>query len=362
MAEPRPAPGRLARTPFPSPGTVSPCPGADAHAALLGSLAGRIDEVLRPLVPADRPVALLDSPLTPNVGDSMIWLGALSYLASRGIRPCYTCDLRTFSPGTLRRRIGGGTILLSGGGNFGDLYPPHQEFREAVVARFPGNRIVQLPQSIFFQSPEALTGARQVLDRHPDLTLLTRDASSLALAGRSFRAPSLLCPDISFALGAQSRPCPPSHPVVWLARRDKEAREPLAPAPAGVLRVDWVEDDATLLVRSHRRLTRILSHHSGLRAPLGDALARASDAVARARVERGSRLLSSGRVVITSRLHGHVLCMLLGIRHIMLDNSYGKVRGAYETWTHASPLAELALSQADALARAAALTAAAREA
>ena len=57
------------------------------------------------------------------------------------------------------------------------------------------------------------------------------------------------------------------------------------------------------------------------------------DAVARARVARGCRLLSSGRVVITDRLHAHILSLLLGIPHAVLDNTYGKLRRFLDAWT-----------------------------
>jgi pyruvyl transferase EpsO len=57
------------------------------------------------------------------------------------------------------------------------------------------------------------------------------------------------------------------------------------------------------------------------------------DAAAGARVARGCRLLSSGRVVITDRLHAHLLCLLLGIPHGVLDNTYGKLARFLDTWT-----------------------------
>jgi exopolysaccharide biosynthesis predicted pyruvyltransferase EpsI len=44
-------------------------------------------------------------------------------------------------------------------------------------------------------------------------------------------------------------------------------------------------------------------------------------------------LLSSGRVVITDRLHAHLLCLLAGIPHAVLDNSYGKLGGFLDRWT-----------------------------
>ena len=325
----------------------------DPHAALLAALARTIEEVLTPLVPVDRPVALLDFPRVPNVGDSVIWLGARAFLARRGIRPCYTCSHRSYSAAALASRIGDGTILLSGGGNFGDLYPPHQQLREAVVERFPRNRVVQLPQTIHFESCEPLERARRVFDRHPDLTLLVRDAPSLALARERFQARSSLCPDMAFALRPQPRPVAPSHPVVWLARTDKEA--PAAAhldPPPGVLRVDWLHDDDTAMLRLNRRLGRVLRRMPGLRGPLQGPLSLTYGPLARERMRRGSRTLSAGRVVVTNRLHAHILCLLLGIPHIVLDNSYGKVRAVFEAWTHASPLVEWGVNEADALSRA----------
>ena len=50
-------------------------------------------------------------------------------------------------------------------------------------------------------------------------------------------------------------------------------------------------------------------------------------------VARGRALLSQGRVVLTDRLHGHILCVLLDIPHVLLDNSHGKVSNFHVRWT-----------------------------
>jgi pyruvyl transferase EpsO len=78
------------------------------------------------------------------------------------------------------------------------------------------------------------------------------------------------------------------------------------------------------------------------------------EGMARQRLSRGCQLLSSGRGVITDRLHGHILCVLLGIPHILLDNSYGKVRGCYKTWTHPCNFARWCDTPQEAMALAAA--------
>jgi exopolysaccharide biosynthesis predicted pyruvyltransferase EpsI len=46
----------------------------------------------------------------------------------------------------------------------------------------------------------------------------------------------------------------------------------------------------------------------------------------------GIDLVSQYKFVISTRLHGHILCLLLGIPSIIVDNSYGKNKRFYDTW------------------------------
>lgn len=41
-----------------------------------------------------------------------------------------------------------------------------------------------------------------------------------------------------------------------------------------------------------------------------------------------------GRLVVTDRLHAHVLAGLMGVPHIVVDNSYGKVAAIHGEYTH----------------------------
>ena len=72
-------------------------------------------------------------------------------------------------------------------------------------------------------------------------------------------------------------------------------------------------------------------------------------------MERGLRALSRGRVAVSDRLHGHILCELLGIPHVMFPDRYGKVRAFHESWTAASELATWADGPSEALAAASVL-------
>ncbi len=44
------------------------------------------------------------------------------------------------------------------------------------------------------------------------------------------------------------------------------------------------------------------------------------------------------RLIITNRLHGHILCILMGIPHIFLPGAYYKNEAFYESWTYSIPL------------------------
>lgn len=324
-------------------------------ADLIEDLRQTLITTVAPLMRGARRVALVDFPNYHNVGDSALWLGALRLLEACGIeRPVYVCDRGSYDSESLERRLGGdGMIVLSGGGNFGDVWEAHQNLRERVIRDFPHRRILQLPQSIHFESPERLARASAVLDAHPDLTLLVRDARSLAIARGAFRAPAILCPDLALALGRLTRPVRATRPIVWLSRRDREkAPGPVPVPPPGLKPIDWPRTPRTPSAILNRRLSKRLARSPRRYAWLLDVFESSCRRVARQRLDRACRLLASGRVVVTDRLHTHILCLLLDIPHYIADNSYGKVRGLHEAWTHASTRTVLCAGEADALQQA----------
>src|SRR3546814_16383188 len=50
------------------------------------------------------------------------------------------------------------------------------------------------------------------------------------------------------------------------------------------------------------------------------------------RLRRGISMLSQGRVIVTDRLHAHILSLLLDIPQVVLDNMYGKVSAFAAQW------------------------------
>jgi exopolysaccharide biosynthesis predicted pyruvyltransferase EpsI len=317
-----------------------------------GALRWNIAEVMKPILPYGTKCALLDFPNHGNVGDSAIWLGEKAYLESVGASVVYASDRASYSKVRLKKRLRGGVVLLHGGGNLGDLWLPAQRFREQVIADFPDRPIIQLPQTIHFQERKNLDRARSVFNSHSQLTLLVRDRPSLEFARNEFRAPSYLCPDMAFMLGDLRRPASGCK-IVLLARTDKESAGYSWPVHGpDLIQADWRSDPRSMIFRANNFLTRQGERKTPILGALAGSLSYAYDAFARHRLVRGCKLLGQGQVVVTDRLHGHILSLLLGIPHILLDNSYGKVRSFYETWTKDCGTAVWATSLERALAAA----------
>lgn len=334
---------------FRSPSTAPPSPGSprgafdrlpETRAEHLQSLRERADAVYDAVLPRHGPFALLDFPNHRNCGDSAIWLGERVMLRRRGARIAYTCWTQNYSERVLRTTMPRGTVLLNGGGNFGSLWPIHHDLRLQVLETLRDYKVVQLPQSLHFDPSDRETFDRtaRAVARHPDFTLLVRDRNSLAI-GERLGARTILCPDAAHYLDLP-RLAAPRLDCFVLARQDKEAtcslaREDLAELCTSVERADWLDEPSMppLLQRLEVPMFRGAFHRPRVWQRLFQPLQlRYFDALAEQRVRRGAALLCRGRIVLTDRLHAHILSSLMGIPDVVLDNSYGKVHDYIRCW------------------------------
>ena len=290
-----------------------------------------IDRVVSPFV-NQKPFALLDFPDYPNVRDSAIWLGNIAFFSRKGLAPsCISRMTRIDS----ERLKGQETIVLSGGGNFGDIWSEHwpncQAFREAVMERFPGKKIVQLPQSIHFNSRRNVDSAARAIEA-------LRDRKSLDFARKNFQCQVGLCPDMAYALGPLAKSYPPKKNVLFLLRTDIErasnAADGMPKLPSNSDIADWLVEP--FWIAGAAIMAAMATHGLSFalkRIPRERLVEKYFDNKARLRLARGLRLLSNYKTVVSDRLHVHILCCLLGIPHIMLDNSYGKIGGFMDAFS-----------------------------
>ncbi len=285
---------------------------------------------------------LLDVPGHRNIGDLLIWRGEMDFLAKLGITPGYVaasarCDLR--------RVAGHDTILLHGGGNFGDLWHSHQQFRESVISRFTDRRIVLFPQTVHFRDPRHLDAARRAFSAHPDLHLCVRDAESYRFVLEQFPGNAVyLLPDMAFCIEGLDRrlPVPRRDRPLLLQRTDQEQTGASWALDAeGFEARDWPTLAASFGQRLERRILtdwHRLTHRIRLRLPAtGIRTEGYSPYLTAKAIRMGAEFVSAHDLVVSTRLHGHILCLLLGIPNVLVDNSYGKNRTFFDAWTKGFP-------------------------
>ena len=304
---------------------------------ILDTLAARYrDTLARHLGDCDD-VVLLDFPNHANVGDSLIWLGEIAALRQLGKTVRHVCSIWDYDPAALAAVLSERTaILLHGGGNLGTIWPQHQALREAVLRDFPQHKVIQLSQSIHFKDEADAAAFGSLAHGHRHFVLFARDHVSQAFACRVFDCAVELVPDSALVL----RPRPSRDPqvdVVALLRTDVE-RKVDGDGPAALKRlsrsarvVDWLEVPG--LERGLGRLDAFRARHprhlDGSRHGTKQWL---WEQLAQARARRGIDMLSSGRVVLTDRLHAVILSCLLGRPMVALDNTYGKIGSFVDTW------------------------------
>lgn len=216
-----------------------------------------------------------------------------------------------------------------------------------------------MPQSIHFGTEAAATRSLSVLSSHPDFVLFVRDKPSHERAVRYGIGAPQLAIDSAFMLdvGRASRPIA-SYCLV--ARRDKERTYDTAALAAALRRrgttvvCDWASYTTLPACLPRWRIGIDIARAGLLHAITGRGRLPAGMAAAERlydnRLAIGKHVVCAGTVLITDRLHAHILAVLLGWPHVYLDNCYGKIDRFASAWGTGSPIARRAGSEAEAVA------------
>ncbi len=294
---------------------------------------------LQRAVDGAREVVFMDFPYHPNVGDSLIFVGARAALQSLGVRICQMCAPHEYDADGVRALSPrSAPILINGGGNFGTLWPHHHALRLRVLRDFPDRRIVQLPQSIHFGGADDVNPTVEAIRRHGHFELMVRDEPSESFARLRFPCPVRLVPDCAFWAPVEA-PCAAGG-IVGILRSDSEIGDATAATAAdraeqlrkhGIPVTDWLTPS---------RAEESVMHFDQMRSwrlarwPRLSNLAKGVlwRRMARAAVARGTGLIAQGGVVITDRLHVMILSLMTGRRVVYLENSYGKLGAVRACW------------------------------
>lgn len=302
---------------------------------LIERQAGLIEAELRKILGPGDDYALVDFPNHPNVGDSAIWLGEIALLRKvTGKGPRYVCEYANFSEEHLRKFHPDGPILIHGGGNFGDIWPAHHELRCNLLSIFPDRLIVQLPQTVSFSDEGKADQTAELIKKHGQFRMYVRDKVSASYASEKFGCPVALLPDSAFGIGPVKPPVQATFDAFMLIRDDAEkAGYDMQPLNAlmNASCDDWLVEPENFVMQCQIKTAVRNWGRRGGRMESGRA--QLYEYLAGGRVDRGLRMLSSGRVVITDRLHAHILSILLDRPNVVMDNNYGKIFNYIDAWT-----------------------------
>lgn len=277
----------------------------------------------------------LDLPYHFNIGDTLIWEGTEMFLKSNNISCTYRASCDTYTARNISHQE---TILLHGGGNFGDLWTKHQNFRLRIISEFPNNNIIILPQTVFYKDLEKAVSDGLEMGKHPNLTICARDTNSYDFLKKYFKNNQIiLVPDMAFYIpeARLRKYCTPAiKESLFLKRTDKELKDSdlykkIVPENSDIR--DWPSMESTDNILSlYYKIQRLNKKIGGKFLYVTDWYCQ--KILKKHLIKIGVKFVSEYKQVYTTRLHVAILSVLLNKSFVFLDNSYGKNKGFYETW------------------------------
>lgn len=269
-------------------------------------------------------IVYMDYPVHNNMGDHLIYWGAMNALNKNGNTIVGQFTDENYNKRKVRELIESknAIIVCHGGGNFGDLYPKHQNFRLILISDFPKVEIIIMPQSVYYESPQK---ASEQLKHFcaPNIKVHVRDSYSFDLL-TLHHVNVLKTPDCAHFMQTQlieQLPKKTNKDHLIFRRRDSEA---IADNNSGF---DWedllsIKDRlfykflrAVCKVKMLHRITSISFRWYSLNL-IGKAL----------------KHFTKYNSIDTDRLHGFILALIMQKPVIHSDNSYHKIERYKSTW------------------------------
>lgn len=323
------------------------------HRKMMGELKQRLVSITAAM-PATRPIVYLDYPVHDNVGDLLIHQGADAFLDDHGHEVLGRFSMHDF---TRRGRVDEAAVVLKpsirdldrliartnaalvlhGGGNFGDIWPQFQIFRELIIERYPSTPIVILPQTIHFDDADNRKRAAQILRAHKQLVIFVRDDESLGFVRDDVGTDGEIVPDMAHQLWGRPEfaTTDGGTGTLVLRRRDRESHSGDA---AAVDHFDWGElhgGASRFMLRALRKWQTVdnpLRHwvpNYHLWRLYRDWL-----------VRRAVGQFRPYACIDTDRLHGVILAALMSKQVRYGEGSYGKLHRYGQRWLSDSNLIE----------------------
>lgn len=314
------------------------------------SLESIIENKLLELI--DNDFVILDLPYHKNIGDTLIYQGQLDFLQKLPYK-CLGKGSHVFNylPNVSDNTI----ILVQGGGNFGDLYRDCQEYKNKIVQKYKNNRIIFFPQTMHYENKSNLIKDAEIFNRHGDLFLFLRDKVSLNIGLDFFdKCHVELLPDMAFCISEVrlmdltkklgKKPVLGSKNL-FFKRLDYEISDSIK-YDDFVCRFnndydvhDWStfekENFRLFILRAFSSVAYRIKSDGFIKTILNSFAGFYYDNFVRGyMLENSIAFIESYDNVLTTRLHGCILSVLLDKKIYLLDNSYGKNSTFFDCWLY----------------------------
>lgn len=296
-------------------------------------LRAKVCEALIPLI--DNDFVFIDLPYYQNIGDVLIWNGTEMFLKKVCHKCLYRASFYTFDN---RKLLPSTIIIMQGGGNWGDVWHEHNDFRLKIVQQYPNNKIIILPQTIYYDKIENLKSDMSVFKKHENLVVCARDHTTfLLLKDNLLNATILQLPDMAFFLDIEISKKKTGR-TLFFKRADKEYNDSIKYdiVPHDADKHDWPTYEKTIVADNWiRRVFQIIRlfyprfNFTDYRR-LNDILYYRY--LRHVYYTEGVKLLNQYDTIYSTRLHAAILGILLGKQVFFFDNSYGKNKNFYNTW------------------------------
>ena len=232
------------------------------------------------------------------------------------------------------------TILMQGGGNFGDLWRFHSETRNKVVEKFQKNQIIFMPQTINYKSnSKYLKTDQQKLSLNSKLIISTRSSESHMFSVKNFPlAKSILVPDLAFMLTNTDHLFTNYtsiilYDVLILRRTDQESKysaniwqkaySQYFNFEYSYLDIDWFN-----YMESPSFNGNYFKNKKNFQI---NDLNEYMNKISSQRAILVKKIMSQAKIVVTDRLHASIYSILIGKTHIIVDDKYKKIFNTRET-------------------------------
>ena len=148
----------------------------------------------------DKKIILIGTSEHSNIGDAAITCGTLEFIR-KSFENYKIFEISTFELHEKLKYIqkmlnNDDFIFLQGGGNLGDKWLEEENLRRTIIESFPNNKIVILPQTIYFSKDDGgkeLAISKKIYNSHKNLVLFTRGLMSLEFAKKEFENVKSYC-------------------------------------------------------------------------------------------------------------------------------------------------------------------------